>query len=78
MGLSGQSSLLLNLERVRRDAIPVIKRYSGGGTVVIDENTLFVSLIFSKDSPRVTISRTDHGVVLSSIIKMHGICPIFL
>jgi lipoate-protein ligase A len=50
MGLSGDPLALLNLDRVRRDSVPVIKRYSGGGTVVIDENTLFVSMIFSKDS----------------------------
>jgi len=49
MGFSGEPLRLLNLERVRRDSIPVIKRYSGGGTVVIDENTLFISMIFSKD-----------------------------
>jgi lipoate---protein ligase len=49
MGLSGEPSALLNLDLVRRDSVPVIKRYSGGGTVIIDENTLFVSMIFSKD-----------------------------
>lgn len=49
MGFSGKTSMLLDLERVRRDSVPIVKRYSGGGTVVIDENTLFVSLIFSKD-----------------------------
>lgn len=27
---------------------PIIKRFSGGGTVVVDENTIFVSFIFSK------------------------------
>lgn len=31
---------------------PLIRRYSGGGTVVVDEDTLFVSLIFQKaDGP---------------------------
>ena len=42
MGISGKPEQLLNLEQVN---IPVIKRYSGGGTVVVDKNTLFVSLI---------------------------------
>lgn len=51
MGLSGNPTALLNLDSVRCDAIPVIRRCSGGGTVVIDENTLFVSMIISKDSP---------------------------
>jgi len=49
MGQSGDPLALLDVERVRRDAIPVIQRSSGGGTVVIDENTLFVSMILSKD-----------------------------
>ncbi|MEK7339470.1 MAG: hypothetical protein AABZ92_02010, partial [Verrucomicrobiota bacterium] len=30
--------------------IPLIKRFSGGGTVVVDHNTLFVTFIFSKNS----------------------------
>ncbi|MEM7174931.1 MAG: lipoate--protein ligase family protein [Chlamydiota bacterium] len=29
-------------------SMPLIRRYSGGGTVVVDENTLFVSLILQK------------------------------
>jgi len=55
MGLSGEAASLLDMERIRRDSMPVIRRFSGGGTVVIDENTLFISMIFSKDSgPRST------------------------
>ena len=50
MGLSGVPSELLHLERVRQDSIPVFKRYSGGGTVIVDENTLFVSFLFSKNA----------------------------
>jgi lipoate-protein ligase A len=49
MGLSGKPEELLNLERVRKDKIPIIKRFSGGGTVVVDENTLFISFICSKE-----------------------------
>lgn len=45
MGISGKPSELLNFEKVTRDAIPVIKRFSGGGTVYIDSQTLFVTLI---------------------------------
>ena len=32
----------------RQDNIPVIRRFSGGGTVIVDENTLFISFLFSK------------------------------
>lgn len=48
MGLSGIPEELLDLELVRKDSIPVIKRYSGGGTVIIDEETLFITFLFAK------------------------------
>lgn len=45
MGISGKPHLLLDLEKVRRDQVQVIKRFSGGGTVYIDPQTVFVTLI---------------------------------
>lgn len=48
MGISGVPNILLDLEKVRAEKIPVIKRCSGGGTVVVDENTLFVTFILNK------------------------------
>ncbi len=48
MGISGRPELLLNQDLVRRDNIPVIQRFSGGGTVIVDEDTLFISFIFAK------------------------------
>lgn len=33
-----------------RDGISVIRRFSGGGTVIVDENTVFVTLICGGDS----------------------------
>lgn len=50
MGISGNPPALLDLDRVKRDQIPVFQRFSGGGTVVVDENTLFITFIFSKDT----------------------------
>lgn len=50
MGISGQPEKLLNLDSVRQERIPVIKRFSGGGTVIVDEHTLFITFIFSKSS----------------------------
>jgi lipoate-protein ligase A len=49
MGISGQPEVLLNLEKVKQDKIPLIRRFSGGGTVIVDEDTLFSTFIFSKD-----------------------------
>ncbi len=46
MGISGKPEELLHLDRVD---IPVVKRFSGGGTVVVDEDTLFVTFIGHPD-----------------------------
>lgn len=52
MGLSNNPELLLDLPKVRQESIPVIKRFSGGGTVIVDENTLFITFICNqKDVP---------------------------
>ncbi len=49
MGISGKPDELIDQEKIRKKPIPVIKRFSGGGTVVVDEATLFVTFIFQKD-----------------------------
>lgn len=49
MGISGQPNKLLDVGRVKQDKIPVIQRFSGGGTVIVDEETLFFTFIFSKN-----------------------------
>lgn len=48
MGISGNPELLVDLPRVQKDQIPLLQRFSGGGTVVIDESTLLITFIFSK------------------------------
>jgi lipoate-protein ligase A len=50
MGISGQLNQLVDLERLTQHPLPVIRRFSGGGTVVIDEKTLFVTFIFNQSS----------------------------
>ena len=50
MGISGDPKAHIDLDRLKKHPIPLIQRFSGGGTVVVDENTLFVSFIFSKSS----------------------------
>lgn len=52
MGISGKPDLLINKEKLLSNPLPVIRRFSGGGTVVIDQNTLFVTFIFAKSSHR--------------------------
>src|SRR5690242_20055278 len=49
MGISGNLHELVNSEKAMAAQIPIIKRFSGGGTVVVDENTLFITFIFQKE-----------------------------
>lgn len=50
MGISGKAWELLEVKSVLRDKIPVVRRFSGGGTVIVDHGTVFVSFICNKDS----------------------------
>ncbi len=47
MGISGKASELIHLEALPPH-IPLIRRFSGGGTVVVDEETIFVTFICNK------------------------------
>jgi len=45
LGISGKINELLNQELLEKKPLPIIRRFSGGGTVVVDEETLFFTLI---------------------------------
>jgi lipoate-protein ligase A len=45
MGISGQLEQLVNLNLLNQSPIPIIRRYSGGGTVVVDQETQFITFI---------------------------------
>ncbi|MCB1067748.1 MAG: lipoate--protein ligase family protein [Simkania sp.] len=49
MGISGKVEKLIDYDKMTSAPIPLIKRYSGGGTVIVDSDTLFVSFIFQKE-----------------------------
>lgn len=49
MGLSTHPSSVIEEEAYKKNPVPIIRRYSGGGTVVVDDSTLFVSFIFRHD-----------------------------
>lgn len=49
MGISGKIEKLIDYDKMTSSPIPLIKRYSGGGTVIVDSDTLFVSFIFQKE-----------------------------
>ena len=45
MGISGKYNELIHHEKLVETPIPVIRRFSGGGTVVVDANTHFITFI---------------------------------
>lgn len=49
MGRSCDEALLIDKEPYLKAPLPIIRRFSGGGTVVVDENTLFFTLILNKE-----------------------------
>lgn len=48
MGISGVTEKLVNSELARQKGVRVVRRFTGGGTVVVDEGTLFTSFICNK------------------------------
>ncbi len=47
MGISGQVEKQVNSSLLMHSPLPVIRRFSGGGTVIVDQHTLFVTFIFN-------------------------------
>lgn len=45
MGISGNPERLINKEKLQMKQVPVIRRFSGGGTVFVNQDTLFTSFI---------------------------------
>ena len=67
-------SELVEAKSVLRDHIPVIRRFTGGGTVIVDQGTIFVTLICNKDAvsnvqpfPRSIMSWS--GLLYSEVFK---------
>lgn len=78
LGISGKPHLLCNLDLVTADSIALIRRFSGGGTVIVDHNIIFSSLIMNrhdlpdvKPYPREIMSWTEgvYGPALAKIAK---------
>lgn len=49
MGISAKAEEVVNLELLKSQPVPLIRRYSGGGTVFVDQNTFFTSLILNHE-----------------------------
>jgi lipoate-protein ligase A len=54
LGLSGKPEKHVNISEAHKKGVPLIKRFTGGGTVIVDQNTILTSLIFSKDALKVS------------------------
>lgn len=53
MGISGHPDKLINSEKMSLKPVPLIRRFSGGGTVYVDHDTLFITFIMpSEVSPK--------------------------
>lgn len=58
LGFSGKIAELVNIDRLIEKPIHMIRRYTGGGTVIVDNSTLFASFIMnSKDTPSLPYPR---------------------
>lgn len=54
MGISGKPELLIDETCWSQRPIPIIRRFSGGGTVVVDPNTIFITFICQADEMQVS------------------------
>lgn len=45
MGIGGKPERLIDVEAAKRDGVLVLKRFSGGGTVVVDRSSLWTTFI---------------------------------
>src|SRR3990167_2284182 len=50
MGIGAKPEEVCDIAKVKQDNIPLLQRFTGGGTVIIDEETLFVTFIFQKET----------------------------
>ncbi|RLM61462.1 lipoate-protein ligase LplJ [Panicum miliaceum] len=48
MGVSGRVLELVEIEPALRDKVPIVRRFSGGGTIIVDQGTVFVTFIFNR------------------------------
>lgn len=48
LGISGDPHKLVHVESARQAGVPLIKRFTGGGTVIVDKNTIFVTMIMNQ------------------------------
>jgi len=45
LGISGKPEVMVHVDNAARMGVPLIKRFTGGGTVVVDKDTVMMSMI---------------------------------
>jgi hypothetical protein len=50
LGISGKAEEHVDVPAALRAGVPLIRRFTGGGTVVVDRNTVFTTMIFARDA----------------------------
>ena len=73
LGRTGQEHEEVKADEVRKDRIPVLRRSSGGGTVVQGKGCLNYSLIFSKEkTPQIADLRKSYAYILAKVVQALG------
>lgn len=78
MGISGQLDLMVDQNRLQQFPVPVIRRFSGGGTVLVDESTLFITFICNSHETQVACCPEKvlawTGKFYQTILSKQGFC----
>jgi hypothetical protein len=77
LGVSGKPDQMVHLPQAAAAGVPLIKRFTGGGTVAVDGGTLFTSLILSTAAlpevvpyPRPIMAWTEE--LYGAVLRQHG------
>lgn len=77
LGVSGKAHELVHLAAAAARRVPLIRRFTGGGTVVVDGDTIFTALIMQHQSlpgvepyPRPVMQYTEH--LYRTVFGQHG------
>lgn len=71
LGRSSDAQVEVALETCRRDGVPVLRRSSGGGTILAGPGCLMYSLVLSiRDRPQLSAIDHAHSFVLQQLSRM--------
>ena len=77
MGIGGKPNQLLNMDLVKSDGVMVVKRFSGGGTVVLDHSSLWTTFI-GRTEQMVDVEAYPKSIMQWSADKIFGPAFAFL